>query len=215
MKSESVCTSDHDAAGAFCRIREDRVMAVKPTNGELQKRVEDLEKQLAKCAKVEEMLKKNLERYRLLFERAPLTYQSIDEKGRLLEVNQAWLDMLGYSRSEVIGRSMAEFLSPKWQEHFEQNFPRFKALGEVLGMEFELRTKKDIPVLVSVHGRIGYDKEGNFQQTHCILYDITERDRADSIRDQIMADLQEELAREKELVNVLAACDTCSKKLKA
>ena len=104
--------------------------------------------------------------------------------------------MLGYSREEVIGRSVAEFLSKEWQEHFRQNFPRFKSVGEVLGVEFELRTKEGMPILVSVNGKIGHDKDGSFQQTHCILYDITERDRADRIRDQVIADLQGKLTKE-------------------
>ena len=169
-------------------------MAAKPSYVELQKKVKELEKKIARYAKVEVNLKENKERFRLLYERAPLAYQSLDEKGRLLEVNQAWLDMLGYERHEVIGRSAANFLSPDWREHFKKNFPRFKSVGEVLGVEFELRTKEGFPILVSVNGRIGYDKEGNFQQTHCILYDITERDRADRIRDQIVADLQKKLA---------------------
>ena len=173
-------------------------MAAKPTYEELQKRVKEFEKKIAGYAKIEKVLKENQERFRLLYDRAPLAYQSLDEQGRLLEVNQAWLDMLGYSREEVIGRSVADFLSKEWQEHFKQNFPRFKSVGEVLGVEFELRTKEGIPILVSVNGKIGHDSEGNFQQTHCILYDITERDRADRIRDEVIADLQKKLAAKNE-----------------
>ena len=172
-------------------------MAAKPTYEELQKKVTEFEKKIAGYAKIEKVLKENQERYHLLYDRAPLAYQSLDEQGRLLEVNQAWLDMLGYSREEVIGRSAADFLSKEWREHFKQNFPRFKSVGEVLGVEVELRTKEGIPILVSVNGKIGLDSEGNFQQTHCILYDITERDRADRIRDEIIADLQKKLAVKK------------------
>jgi len=173
-------------------------MAAKPTYEELQKRVKEFEKKIAGYAKIEKVLKENQERFRLLYDRAPLAYQSLDEQGRLLEVNQAWLDMLGYSREEVIGRSVADFLSKEWRAHFKQNFPRFKSVGEVLGVEFELRTKEGIPILVSVNGKIGHDSEGNFQQTHCILYDITERDRADRIRDEVIADLQKKLAAKNE-----------------
>ena len=173
-------------------------MAAKPTYKELQKRVKELENQIAKCERIERSLRDNQERFHQLYERAPLAYQSLDEQGRLIEVNQAWLDMLGYSREEVIGRTVAEFLSKEWQEHFKQNFPRFKSVGEVLGVEFELRTKEGIPILVSVNGKIGHDSEGNFQQTHCILYDITERDRADRIRDEVIAALQKKLAAKNE-----------------
>lgn len=189
-------------------------MVTKPTYEELENRVKDLEKQLALRVRIENALKENKERFRLLYERAPLAYQSLDEQGRLIEVNQAWLDLLGYERHEVIGRSVADFLSPEWKEHFRQNFPRFKSVGEVLGVEFELRTREGVPVLVSVNGRIGSDENGKFQQTHCILYDITARDRADRMRDQVIADLQEKLAREKKIGDVLAICASCREKLK-
>lgn len=36
-------------------------------------------------------------------ENSPLGYQSLNENGYFLAVNQAWMDILGYSREEVIG----------------------------------------------------------------------------------------------------------------
>ncbi len=36
-------------------------------------------------------------------------YQSLDEDGIIREVNQAWLDILGYSRQEVIGQLVRGF----------------------------------------------------------------------------------------------------------
>ena len=108
-----------------------------------------------------------------LYERAPLGYQSLDENGNFLSVNQAWLDALGYRVDEVIGRNFGEFLHPDWQEHFKENFPRFKAVGEILGVEFEIKKKDGSYVYVSFNGRIGKDPAGNFQQTYCIFQDIT------------------------------------------
>jgi PAS domain S-box-containing protein len=114
-----------------------------------------------------------------LYERAPLAYQSLDEEGNFIEVNQAWLDILGYTREEVIGKNFAEFLHPDWRAHFDENFPRFKAVGEVLGVEFEMARKDGSFFLVSFDGRIGKDSHGRFQQTHCIFQDITERRRSE------------------------------------
>ncbi len=112
---------------------------------------------------------------RHLYERAPLGYQSLDENGCFLSVNQAWVDALGYSREEVIGRNFGNFLHPDWQDHFRENFPRFKAVGEILGVEFEMVRKDGSTILVSFHGKIGKDPEGQFRQTHCIFQDITRR----------------------------------------
>jgi len=61
---------------------------------------------------IEQGLREGENRFRLLFERLPLGYQSLDENGRILEVNQAWLDTLGYAREQVIGKSFGNFLHP-------------------------------------------------------------------------------------------------------
>lgn len=132
-----------------------------------------LEERLAALAAENEQLTAENVLLRHLYERAPLGYQSLDENGCFLSVNQAWVDALGYSREEVIGRNFADFLRPDWQDHFRENFPRFKAVGEILGVEFEMVRKDGSTILVSFHGKIGKDPEGQFRQTHCIFQDIT------------------------------------------
>lgn len=135
----------------------------KPNHEELENRIKELEK----------ALRENEARFQLLYDKLPLGYQSLDENGCFIEVNQSWLDHLGYSREEVIGKSFAEFLHPDWKDHFKINFPRFKALGEVLGVEFEMVKKDGALILVSFNGKISRDRSGEFVQTHCIFHDIT------------------------------------------
>ena len=83
-----------------------------------------------------------------------MPYQSLDENGNFIAVNQAFLAVLGYTRAEVVGRNFGEFLAPEWRDHFKQNFPRFKAVGEILGVEFEMVKKDGSRVLVSFNGKI-------------------------------------------------------------
>jgi len=111
--------------------------------------------------------------FRLAAENALIRYQSLDEEGRFIEVNQAWLDLFGYSRGEVIGKSITEFLRPEFVDRFRRNFRRFKEVGEVLGAEFEMLKKDGDAVLVRLYGRIAWDEVGGFKQTHCVLQDIS------------------------------------------
>ncbi len=152
--------------------------------------------------RAEESLQKSEERFRLLYEKAPLGYQSLDEKGHFIEVNETWLSTLGYTRDEVVGKSFGNFLHPDWTDHFKLYFPRFKAVGEVLGAEFEMVKKDGARILVSFNGKIAYDEKGDFKQTHCILHDITDRKRAE----------EENLNREK-LQAVLATAGTACHEL--
>jgi len=64
---------------------------------------------------------------------------------------------------------------------FKYNFPRFKDKGEILGVEFELVKKDGSIILVHFNGKIAYDNDGNFVQTHCIFYDITEQRKSEDL----------------------------------
>lgn len=128
-------------------------------------------------------LRTTSENMKQLFELAPFGYQSLDEDGCLVEVNQTWLDTLGWSRKEVIGKSFAEFLHPDWRPFFAENFPLFKELGVVTSVEFDMLRQDGSVISVSCDGRIGRDPEGNFRQTHCFFRDITDHKKAESYRE--------------------------------
>ena len=155
-------------------------MEKKQTDEKLAKRVRELGKENIKLKRSDELLRESEERFRLLYENAPLAYQSLDENGQFLEVNQVWLDTLGYTREEIIGKSFGDFLHPDWEDHFKENFRRFKAVGEILGVEFEVVKKDGDTILVAFNGKIGKDEKGDFRQTHCILHDITEKRRTEN-----------------------------------
>lgn len=129
----------------------------------------------AKLLGIEKGLRESEARFRLLYENAPLGYHSLDEHGYFLEVNQAWLGILGYSREEVIGKWFGDFLRPAYQEKFRVNFPRFKADGEIHGVELEMVKKDGSTLIVTFDGMIGHDHAGRFRQTHCVLQNVTER----------------------------------------
>jgi PAS domain S-box-containing protein len=103
-----------------------------------------------------------------------LGYQSLDFDGYFIDVNQRWLDTLGYTLEEVVGKWFGDFLTPSYRDGFRQRFPIFKAQGKIHS-EFEMVHKNGQVLFIAFEGRIGYDSKGEFQQTHCILQDITEQ----------------------------------------
>ena len=125
---------------------------------------------------VEEALYESEDRFRLMYERSPLPYQSLDADGNFLEVNQTWLNTLGYEREEVIGHWFGDFIAPDMVEAFRERFPRFKAAGEVHN-EFRMVRKNGEFITVEFDGKVGHDKAGLFKQTHCIFRDVTERQK--------------------------------------
>ena len=132
---------------------------------------------ITKRKQAEQNLIESEARFRSFFEQAPLPYQSLDEQGRFLAANRAWSEALGYRQDEVIGKSFADFLADEFKPHFSKNFSRFKNAGEIHGVHFMMRHKDQSLVEVEFDGRIAYDQEGSFLQTHCLLDNISERKR--------------------------------------
>lgn len=132
--------------------------------------------------RAERTILENEKKFRMFYEQAPLGYQSLDENGCFIDVNQAWLDFFGYSKQEVIGRWFGDFITKGCQELFLHSFPRFKEAGHIHGTEFHVVRKMRPPAIVAFHGSIGRDEHGSFKQTHCILQDVTEHKRAEEER---------------------------------
>lgn len=130
--------------------------------------------------RAEEALRESEGRFQALFEQAPLGYQSLDEEGYFIAVNQAWLDTLGYAREEVIGRWFGDFLAPEFISAFRERFLLFKALGKIHS-EFQMLHKNGERRTIAFDGRIGYTATGAFKQTHCILQDITLQKQMDDL----------------------------------
>jgi len=160
------------------KTREELIIEVQ----ELKQTVNSLEATIEANLLAHKVTRENLdaseERFQQLFNKAPLGYQSLDSAGIFIEVNQQWLDTLGYQREEVIGRWFGDFLNPTFRDEFRKRFPIFKALGKIHS-EFEMIHKNGSVLFIAFEGRIGYDSNGDFKQTHCIIQDITENRNAE------------------------------------
>jgi len=128
------------------------------------------EKYLAETA-----LRESEQHFRHLYQQTPLPYQSLDIEANILEVNDAWLSMLGYTRSEVIGRCLGDYLTQAGVDTLTCEFPNCMQRGYLDGPELELICKNGSRKQVLINGKTARDSQGDFLSTHCILTDITER----------------------------------------
>ena len=124
---------------------------------------------------MENALRESESRFRELYEKAPLAYQSLDVEGNILEVNDAWLNLLGFRREEVIGRFIGDFMTDVSIKTLQDEFPKFQQRGKVDGPLFHFLHRDGTHRLLMVNGQIARDRDGNFLRTHCIMTDLTER----------------------------------------
>jgi len=118
------------------------------------------------------------EPYRTLYMNAPVMLQSIDRQGRVVSVNERWLQALGYERSEVLGRQAVEFATEESRRlSVEVYLPRFMETGLERGIELQL-VKKNGEVMDVLLTAIRIE---NVEPFHGVgmIQDVTELKRAE------------------------------------
>ena len=68
---------------------------------------------------IDQALRRSEERYRTLFERAPIGIVYADDRSTYLDANESICAMLGYSRDELIGKNATDIVVPDEAEHIE------------------------------------------------------------------------------------------------
>ncbi|MCH7621209.1 MAG: PAS domain S-box protein [Chloroflexi bacterium] len=103
--------------------------------------------------------------YDSLFENAPVMLHSIDADGKLLKVNQKWLEELGYEPDEVLGRKSTDFLTAESRARaVSVNLPSFWKFGNVrnVGYQFVAKNGKVLELLLDAERILGpYGNEEN------------------------------------------------------
>ncbi|MGD9489038.1 MAG: PAS domain S-box protein [Calditrichaceae bacterium] len=126
-----------------------------------------------------QIITENEKQYRTLFVNAPLGYQSLNQDACILQVNQTWLDNLGYSRHEVLLKPFTDFVHPLSREKFQNHFMKFMDTGVGQELELDLIRKDNSIIIVSISGKIVHDEDGQIK-THCIFKNITRQKEAEN-----------------------------------
>jgi len=117
--------------------------------------------------------------FRSLFDDAPFPSHSLDSEGRILAVNKAWQEELGYERHEILGRWFGDFICADQRETFRERFARFVSEGRVSGTVWQLLRKDGTSLNVSFSGRIAQDENSRFLRTQCMFFDLSKRSEAE------------------------------------
>ncbi|MCU1335663.1 MAG: diguanylate cyclase [Bryobacterales bacterium] len=125
-------------------------------------------------------IRESEERVRALYNNTPIMMHSVDENGRILDVNEFWLQTLGYERSEVIGRPVANYAAPEYQTYVRDDLmPRLAREGFLKDAEVQASKKNGERVDLQISSVVKKDGSGKFLFSQTFLLDITERKRAE------------------------------------
>ena len=130
--------------------------------------------------KTQEALAKSAAMIKDLYDHAPCGYHSLDETGAFVQINETELAWFGYRREELVGqRRFPDLLTPAGRTVFATEFARFMVVGASNDLELEVVRKDGTILPVMLNATAVRDEGGRFVMSRSVLYDVTERRKAE------------------------------------
>jgi PAS domain S-box-containing protein len=137
----------------------------------------------------EETMRESEERYRHLVETMNEGLAMADRDYVFTFVNEKLAEILGYSREEMVGHHLLEFVHGDYQDFMKDQMAQ-RRMGETKSYEIDWRAKDGRRVYTLVSPRGFYDSEGQFTGSLGVLTDITDRKRAEEALQRAHAELE-------------------------
>ena len=127
----------------------------------------------------EARLRQSEQRYRKLIDEAPVGQLISQVDGALVEVNQAFLDLVGGTREQVFDRDPVDLLHPDDTRWFQSEIPRLLN-GEIRAIDRERKLMRIDGSFIWVSGGTSLIRDGDERFLHTAMHDITERRQAEA-----------------------------------
>ncbi|MBP7734338.1 MAG: PAS domain S-box protein [Spirochaetes bacterium] len=125
-------------------------------------------------------LKESEERYRNLYINTPVMLFSIDREERIIGASEQWLNVMGYSREEVIGHVFLEFHTEESRAYAERTgMPEFYKTGMCMDVPCQFVTKSGRIIEAELSAIAERDRQGDIIRSIAVLNDVTERKKAE------------------------------------
>ncbi len=125
---------------------------------------------------IEKTLTESEKRFRVMFELSPAGIILINIKGRIIEINSAFCETLGYTRKEVIGENIRLFAAPEKQCDIENNISKILS-GKTIIHEVKNIKKDGTTCIVALYETLIILPDGT-PGILSVSNDITEKKRS-------------------------------------
>ena len=137
----------------------------------------ELEMQNEELRRTQAELEAGRARYFDLFDRAPVGYVTVSEKGLILEANLTAATLLGVARGALTGQPLSRFVRKEDQDIYYRHRQALVATGEPAACELRMVKKDGHPFWAHLATTVSLDATGA-SVFHLVLANITERKQA-------------------------------------
>jgi two-component system, sensor histidine kinase and response regulator len=138
-----------------------------------------LQRDISDQKQVEKVLAEGEARFRQIYENSPIMMHSIDQQGIIRNVNEKWLQEMGYQREEVLGRRIDFVMTPESARlAFSGALPRPWRDGGVKSVPYQY-VRKDGIIRDVLLDSVVLDDPVRGRMSLSTVLDITERKKAE------------------------------------
>ncbi|MEO5602004.1 MAG: response regulator [Cyclobacteriaceae bacterium] len=126
-------------------------------------------------SRAELLLKKTSEETKDLYNNAPCGYQSLDEYGLIVNMNETLLKWLGYKREQIVKvMKFGDLLTDSGIELFNKNFVILKVHGFINDVRIDLKRSDGSHIPVIINSTAIFDANGNFLKSRASIFDMSD-----------------------------------------
>lgn len=142
----------------------------------------------------EKALQESENRFRDFFANAPIGFHIFGPDQIITDINDAELDMIGYTHDEIVGKkTWADIIIPSQAEQFKKHWNDILTEGNVRNLEYTLVHKQGRHIDVLLNASSRFDETGKFINSRGNILNITERKQAKKMAFDLARILEESL----------------------
>ena len=166
---------------------------IKTGTAELTAANKQLLQEITQRKRIEQSLRETQERFGDFFENAPVGFHFFGPDRMFLDINAAELQMIGYTKDEIVGKqTWADLVIPEQRAEFERHWRDIITQGEVRNLKYILVHKDGHHVDVVLNASARFDGKGNLLNTRGSVLNVTERKRLEK---QLLSIIERERRR--------------------
>ncbi|OHB26600.1 MAG: hypothetical protein A2X84_10925 [Desulfuromonadaceae bacterium GWC2_58_13] len=121
-------------------------------------------------------LKESEERFRAMFDNAPLLVALANREGDMVFVNEQWTESTGFSAVELLGQDIGSMMTGKGKERFQTEFNAIVDGQKTIGrFDTNCTTRHGLPLAVDLSLAALTDEDGRVKHVLSMAKDVTER----------------------------------------
>jgi len=140
-------------------------------------------KDISAAKAMEKALRRSEETFKQLYEKAPVLYHTLSPRGELTNINEQWCHVMGYSKEEVLGKYIFDFIEFTERDQAQRSFDAKIASKQQYSAPTErtYKTKTGEERVFLIQDFLSFDENNAVIAIQTTMVDVTDRKRMEQV----------------------------------